>query len=100
MESMLAQEYLFLWKASLRINSHFEELLHEHGGVKRMQPMHRSATLRCLCALLLIAAPMAVQALGLGRLVVNSGLDEPLNGQIELISPTSQEIRTARHPGQ
>ena len=93
---MPAQEYLFLWKASLRINSHFEELLHEHGGVKRMQPMHRSATLRCLCALLLIAAPMAVQALGLGRLVVNSGLDEPLNGQIELISPTSQEIKTLK----
>ena len=63
-----------------------------------MQSMHHRvrATLRFMSAVLLIAAPVAAQALGLGRLVVNSGLDEPLNGQIELISPTAQEIRTLK----
>jgi len=44
----------------------------------------------------MIAAPMAVQALGLGRLTVISGLDEPFNGQIELVSPTVQEIKTLK----
>ena len=53
-------------------------------------------TLRFVSVVLLIGVPMAAQALGLGRLVVNSGLDEPLNGQIELISPTSQEIKTLK----
>ena len=52
--------------------------------------------LRHVWAVLLICAPLTAQALGLGRLVVNSGLDEPLNGQIELISPTSQEIKTLK----
>ncbi len=33
-------------------------------------------------------------ALGLGRLVVRSGLDEPLNGDIEIIDPTPQELKT------
>ena len=53
-------------------------------------------TLRLLFTIALIAAPMAVQALGLGRLTVNSGLDEPFNGQIDLISPTAQEIKTLK----
>lgn len=63
-----------------------------------MQSMHRRVctTLRFVSVGLLIGVPMAAQALGLGRLVVNSGLDEPLNGQIELISPTSQEIKTLK----
>ena len=39
-------------------------------------------TLRLLFTVALIAVPMAVQALGLGRLTVNSGLDEPFNAQI------------------
>lgn len=63
-----------------------------------MQYMHRRVctTLRFVSAVLLIGIPMAAQALGLGRLVVNSGLDEPLNGHIELIAPTSQEIKTLK----
>ena len=63
-----------------------------------MQSMHRRicTTLRFMGVVLLIGLPMTAQALGLGRLVVNSGLDEPLNGQIELISPTSQEIKTLK----
>ena len=52
--------------------------------------------LRLLTAAMLVVTPLAAQALGLGRLVVDSGLDEPLNGQIELISPTSQEIKTLK----
>jgi len=39
---------------------------------------------------------MGAQALGLGRLVLSSGLDEPLNGEIELIAPTSHELKTIK----
>ena len=53
-------------------------------------------TQRLLFAVALVATPMAVQALGLGRMTVNSGLDEPFNGQIELISPTANEIKTLK----
>ena len=59
-----------------------------HGGAR--------LTLRLLFTVALIAMPMAVQALGLGRLTVHSGLDEPFNGQIELISPSAQEIKTLK----
>ncbi len=59
-----------------------------HGGAR--------LTLRLLFTLTLIATPLAVQALGLGRLTVNSGLDEPFSGQIDLISPTTQEIKTLK----
>lgn len=63
--------------------------------------MHRShggarVALCLLAATLLAALPLMAHALGLGRLVVQSGLDEPLNGQIELISPTTQEIKTLK----
>jgi pilus assembly protein FimV len=34
------------------------------------------------------------QAVGLGRLVVHSGLDEPFNGEIELLAPSAQELKT------
>ena len=53
-------------------------------------------TLRLLFTVALIATPLAAQALGLGRLTVHSGLDEPFNGQIDLISPTAQEIKTLK----
>jgi pilus assembly protein FimV len=53
-------------------------------------------TLRLLFTVTLIAMPIAVQALGLGRLTVNSGLDEPFSGQIDLISPTAQELKTLK----
>ncbi len=59
-----------------------------HGGAR--------LTLRLLFAAALIATPIVVQALGLGRLTVNSGLDEPFNGQIDIISPTAQEIKTLK----
>jgi len=59
-----------------------------HGGAR--------LTLRLLFTVAMIAAPIAAQALGLGRLTVNSGLDEPFNGQIDLISPTAQEIKTLK----
>jgi len=63
-------------------------MLQAHGGTR--------LTLRLLFTVALIATPMVVQALGLGRLTVNSGLDEPFNAQIELISPTAQEIKTLK----
>jgi len=34
------------------------------------------------------------QAVGLGRLVAHSGLDEPFNGEIELLAPSAQELKT------
>jgi pilus assembly protein FimV len=40
--------------------------------------------------------PVFAYAMGLGKLVVRSGLDEPLNGEIELVSPTPQELRTLK----
>jgi hypothetical protein len=49
-----------------------------HGGAR--------LTLRLLFTVALIAMPMAVQALGLGRLTVNSGLDEPFSGQMNFFS--------------
>ncbi|HEX9628209.1 MAG TPA: FimV/HubP family polar landmark protein [Acidiferrobacterales bacterium] len=42
----------------------------------------------------LVGLPLAAHALGLGRLVVSSHLDEPLRGEIELLSPTPQELKT------
>jgi pilus assembly protein FimV len=45
---------------------------------------------------MLATSPMSVWALGVGKLTVLSGLDEPLNGQIELISPTAQELKTLK----
>ena len=59
-----------------------------HGGAR--------LTLRLLLTVAMIATPIAAQALGLGRLTVISGLDEPFNGQIELVSPTVQEIKTLK----
>ena len=53
-------------------------------------------TLRFLFAVILATIPMGAHALGLGRLVVSSGLDEPLKGEIELISPTSHELKTLK----
>ena len=63
-----------------------------------MQQALRGAriSLRLALAVLLATAPMGANALGLGRLVVSSGLDEPLKGEIELISPTAQELKTIK----
>jgi len=63
-----------------------------------MHHPHRGAGLkiRFFAALLLAVSPVAAQALGLGNMVVQSGLDEPLNGQIEIISPTASELKTLK----
>ena len=63
-----------------------------------MQQARRGARfwLRLAFAALLAAAPMVANALGLGRLVVSSGLDEPLKGEIELISPSAHELKTIK----
>ena len=45
---------------------------------------------------MLATSPMSVWALGVGKLTVLSGLDEPLNGQIELLSPSTQELKTIK----
>lgn len=49
-----------------------------------------------LMAAVFLLTPVFAHALGLGKLVVRSGLDEPLNGEIELLSATSQEIKTLK----
>jgi len=52
--------------------------------------------LRKIAIVAMAAAPLTAQALGLGRFLLHSGLDEPLNGQIELLSPTTNEIKTLK----
>ena len=49
-----------------------------------------------LMAAVFLLTPVFAHALGLGKLVVRSGLDEPLKGEIELLSATSQEIKTLK----
>jgi len=68
------------------------------GGVE-VRIRHRSALLlllRKIAIATLAAAPIAAQALGLGQFTLHSGLDEPLNGEIELLSPTTNEIKTLK----
>lgn len=63
----------------------------------RKEHPSRGALLSRLLFLALIAGtPNIAHALGLGRLIVSSGLDEALNGRIELIAPTAQEIKTLK----
>ncbi len=50
--------------------------------------------LRAVCGLALACLPLMSQAVGLGRLVVHSGLDEPFNGEIELLAPSAQELKS------
>jgi pilus assembly protein FimV len=52
--------------------------------------------MRKIAVVILVAAPLTAQALGLGRFSLSSGLDEPLSGQIEILSPTAGEIRTLK----
>jgi pilus assembly protein FimV len=66
--------------------------------MKRM-PLSRESVrqaLSLLGALFLSIISAQAHALGLGRLVVHSNLDEPLNGQIELIAPKDHEIKTLK----
>ena len=54
--------------------------------------MHKSKLRRISLAVCLALMPSIVTAAGLGRLTVMSGLGEPLNAEIELISTTSEEL--------
>ena len=56
----------------------------------------RVRTIRLLVGAALVCMPFLAHALGLGRLVVHSGLDEPLNGEIEVFTATAQELKTLR----
>lgn len=51
---------------------------------------------RLLFASVLATLPPAVHAMGLGNLVLRSALDQPLDAEIELISPSSKELRTLK----
>ena len=44
----------------------------------------------------LATAPVFAYALGIGKLMLRSGLDEPLNGEIELMSVSPQELKTLK----
>jgi len=64
-----------------------------------MHLLRRGAFLKGLVLIaagLLTVSPLAVQALGVGKFTVLSGLDEPLNGQIELIAPSALELKTLK----
>ncbi|HYG14006.1 MAG TPA: FimV/HubP family polar landmark protein, partial [Methylophilaceae bacterium] len=54
--------------------------------------MHKSKLRRILLAVCLTLVPLLATAAGLGRLNVISGLGEPLNAEIELISTTPEEL--------
>lgn len=54
--------------------------------------MHKSKLKGITLAVLLAFAPIAADAAGLGRLTVTSGLGEPLSAEIELLSPTPEEL--------
>ncbi|WP_334106261.1 FimV/HubP family polar landmark protein [Methylobacillus sp.] len=54
--------------------------------------MHKSKLKGVTLAVLLAFAPLAVDAAGLGRLTVTSGLGEPLSAEIELLSTTPDEL--------
>jgi pilus assembly protein FimV len=45
-----------------------------------------------LTAAMMVAMPLAANALGFGSIKLNSALDEPLDAQIELLSPTPDDI--------
>ena len=54
--------------------------------------MHKSKLRRISLAVCLALLPSIVNAAGLGRLTVISGLGEPLNAEIELIGTTPEEL--------
>lgn len=56
--------------------------------------MHKSKLRRITLAVCFALMPMAANAAGLGKLTVISGLGEPLNAEIELISTTPEELST------
>lgn len=54
--------------------------------------MHNSKVKQLKLAVLLAFLPVVVNAAGLGKLTVNSGLGEPLSAEIELVSTTPEEM--------
>lgn len=54
--------------------------------------MHKSKLIQITIAACIALMPFAAQAAGLGRLNVISGLGEPLNAEIELLSTTPEEL--------
>lgn len=54
--------------------------------------MHNSKIKQITLAVWLAMAPFAADAAGLGKLTVISGLGEPLNAEIELVSATKEEL--------
>lgn len=56
--------------------------------------MHKSKLRRITLAVCFAFMPMAADAAGLGKLTVISGLGEPLNAEIELLSTTPEELST------
>src|SRR5262245_50174985 len=55
-----------------------------------------TGTLQRLIALLLLTCPTALFALGLGDIRLNSGLNEPLNAEIELVGAAPDELSSLR----
>ena len=56
--------------------------------------MHKSKLRRITLAVCFALMPFTAGAAGLGKLTVISGLGEPLNGEIELLSTTPEELST------
>lgn len=56
--------------------------------------MHKSKLRRITLAVYFALMPVAADAAGLGKLTVISGLGEPLNAEIELLSTTPEELST------
>lgn len=56
--------------------------------------MHKSKLRRITLAVCFALMPVAANAAGLGKLTVISGLGEPLNAEIELLSTTPEELST------
>ena len=56
--------------------------------------MHKSKLRRITLAVCFALMPVAAEAAGLGKLTVISGLGEPLNAEIELLSTTQEELST------
>ena len=58
--------------------------------------MQRKSKLILIYSLLAMFWPGLVSALGLGQLVVQSALNEPLRAEIELVTITSEEFETLK----
>jgi pilus assembly protein FimV len=62
----------------------------------RQLSLARVRVMRWVLVAVLATAPVFVYALGMGKLVLRSGLDEPLMGEIEISSLSPQELKTLK----